>query len=311
MKVAQQLASSIMMVRPAHFGFNPETAENNAFQSNEGDLTLEEISTAAIKEFDAFVDKLRSYQIHVVVVQDTDTPLKTDAVFPNNWISFHEDGLVITYPMYSPNRRLERRADIIETIEGEFEINTWIKLENHELGGKFLEGTGSMILDRPNQIAYACRSDRTHPLLFADFCESMNFEPILFTAQDQGGHDIYHTNVMMALGETLAIICLESLSNAEERDEVKKQLQESGKVIVDISFAQMNAFAGNMLEVKNAEGENFLVMSSSAFHSLDMQQTEKILAHTAIIHSPLDHIEKYGGGSARCMMAEIFLAKKD
>lgn len=311
MKIAQQLASTIMMVRPAHFGFNPETAENNAFQSNEGDLTVDQISAAAIAEFDAFVEKLRSYEIEVLVIQDTEVPLKTDAVFPNNWISFHEDGLVITYPMYSPNRRAERRSDIVDTVAEAFEINTWIKLEAHEEGGKFLEGTGSMILDRSNQVAYACRSDRTHPALFADFCDSMNFEPILFTAQDKGGNDIYHTNVMMALGETLAIICLDSLTNKEERDLVEKRLLESGKEIVDISHAQMNAFAGNMLEVKNAKGENFLVMSSSAYHSLDMQQTETILSHTAIIHSSLDNIEQYGGGSARCMMAEIFLPKKD
>lgn len=310
MKVAQQLASTILMVRPAHFGFNPETAENNAFQSNEGNLTVEQISAAAQEEFDAFVDKLRSYQIQVIVIQDTESPLKTDAVFPNNWVSFHEDGLVLTYPMYSPNRRLERRADIIETVGEKFEINTWIKLENHELGGRFLEATGSMVLDRSNQIAYACRSDRTHPQLFADFCESMNFEPLLFTAQDEEGNDIYHTNVMMALGESLAIICLESLPNEEERKQVEQSLTEAGKEIVPISFAQMNAFAGNMIEVKNAEGENFLIMSSAAYYSLNMQQTERILAHTAIIHSSLENIEKYGGGSARCMIAEIFLSLK-
>ncbi len=310
MKVAQQLASNILMVRPAHFGFNPETANNNAFQSNEGNLSVEEISAAAIAEFDSFVDKLRTYQIQVLVIQDTDIPLKTDAVFPNNWVSFHEDGLVLTYPMFSPNRRLERRTDIIETIGEQFEINTWIKLENHELAGKYLEATGSMILDRTNQIAYACHSDRTHPELFADFCKSMNFTPLLFTAQDQEGKDIYHTNVMMAIDETLAIICLEALPNEEERARVEQSLKDSGKEIIAISFAQMNAFAGNMIGVKNAEGETFLIMSSAAYHSLDMQQTERILAHTAIIHSSLEHIEKYGGGSARCMIAEIFLPKK-
>ena len=310
MKVAQQLASTIMMVRPAHFGFNPETAENNAFQSNEGDLTVQQISEAAIEEFDAFVEKLRAYQIDVLVIEDTEVPFKTDAVFPNNWVSFHEDGLVVTYPMYSPNRRLERRADIIEALGEKFKIDTWIKLENHESGGRFLEATGSMILDRTNQIAYACRSERTHPELFADFCESMNFEPILFTAQDENGQDIYHTNVMMAVGEKLAIICLESLPDEAERNLVEQRLRESDKEIIAISFAQVSAFAGNMIEVKNREGENFLIMSSAAYHSLDMQQTERILAHTAIIHSSLTQIEKYGGGSARCMRAESFLPKK-
>jgi len=310
MKVAQQLASTIMMVRPAHFGFNPETAENNAFQSNEGTLTVEQISAAAVEEFDAFVEKLRSFQINVIVIQDTESPLKTDAVFPNNWISFHEDGLILTYPMFSPNRRLERRREIIDKIGEEFEIKQWIKLENHEQGGKFLEATGSMVLDRSNQLAYACRSIRTHPDLFEDFCQTMNFEPILFTAKDEEGSEIYHTNVMMAIGKELAIICLESIGDQEERAHVKQQLEQSGKEIIDLSFAQMNSFAGNMIEVKNAEGENFLIMSSAAYHSLNMQQTERILVHTAILHSSLEHIERYGGGSARCMIAEVFLPKR-
>lgn len=310
MKVAQQLASTIMMVRPAHFGFNPETAENNAFQSNEGILTVEEISAAAVQEFDTFVEKLRSFQVNVIVIQDTDSPLKTDAVFPNNWISFHEDGLILTYPMFSPNRRLERRREIIDKIGEEFEIKQWIKLENHERGEKFLEGTGSMVLDRTHQLAYACRSKRTHPDLFEDFCQSMNFKPILFTAKDETGSDIYHTNVMMALGRDLAVICLEAIGDEDERASVREHLEESGKEIIELSFAQMNSFAGNMLEVKNEEGDNFLIMSSSAYHSLDMQQTERILAHTAILHSSLEHIEKYGGGSARCMMAEVFLSRR-
>lgn len=310
MKAAQQLASTILMVRPAHFGYNPETAENNAFQSNEGNLTVEQISAAAIKEFDAFVEKLRSYDIEVIVFEDTDSPYKTDAVFPNNWISFHEDGLVLTYPMFSPMRRLERRPDIVHALAEQFEIKKWIKLENFEREEKYLEATGSMVFDRTHQIAYACHSERTHPDLLADFCQTMHFKPILFTAQDQDGLAIYHTNVMMALGENLAIICLESIGDEQERAEVIKALDETGKEIIDISFAQMNAFAGNMIEVKNQVGEHFLVMSSAAYHALDMQQTERILAHTAILHSPLTHIEKYGGGSARCMIAEVFLSKK-
>lgn len=310
MKVAQQLASTILMVRPAHFGYNPETAENNAFQSNEGDLTRKQISQAAKVEFDAFVEKLRSYQIEVIVFQDTDVPHKTDAVFPNNWISFHEDGLVLTYPMYSPMRRLERRPDIVHKLAEQFEIKKWIKLEGFERQDKFLEATGSMVLDRTHLLAYACHSDRTHPDLFEDFCQTMNFKPILFTAQDRDGNDIYHTNVMMAIGEKLAIICLESIVDPTERAKVEQALADTEKEVVAISFDQMNAFAGNMIEVKNREGEHFLVMSSAAYHSLNMQQTERILAHTAIIHSPLSHIEKYGGGSARCMIAEVFLLRR-
>lgn len=310
MTQTKQLASSILMIRPANFGYNPQTANNNSFQTNEGELSKREIADKAKGEFDEFVQHLRKFDINVVVVPDTETPYNTDAVFPNNWISFHEDGVVVTYPMYAPNRRLERREEIIDQISEEFDIKRLVRFEDYEKQDKFLEGTGSMILDRKNQIAYACKSIRTHPELFDAFCDTMNFEGILFTAVDEDGQDIYHTNVMMTLGENLAIICLESIQDLAEREVVVEQLRKTGKEIVTISYAQMNAFAGNMLEVNNKMGEPFLIMSSAAYYSLDMRQTEQITQHTAILHSPLETIEKYGGGSARCMIAEIFLPQK-
>lgn len=310
MTPTKQLASSILMIRPANFGYNPQTANNNSFQTNEGGLSKREIADKAKVEFDQFVQHLRAYDIKVVVVPDTETPYNTDAVFPNNWISFHEDGVVVTYPMYAPNRRLERREEIINQISEEFDIKRLVRFEDYEKHDKFLEGTGSMILDRKNQIAYACKSLRTHPELFDAFCDTMNFEGLFFTAVDEDGQDIYHTNVMMTLGEKLAVICLESIQDPTERSAMVEKLKKTGKEIVAISYAQMNSFAGNMLEVKNKLGETFLIMSSAAYYSLDMQQTEKITQHTAILHSPLDTIEKYGGGSARCMIAEIFLPKK-
>lgn len=310
MTQAKQLASSILMIRPANFGYNPQTASNNSFQTNEGELSDREIAEKAKAEFDQFVQHLSKHDIDVVVIPDSETPYNTDAVFPNNWISFHEDGVVVTYPMYAPNRRLERREEIITEISESFEIKRLVRFTAYEAQDKFLEGTGSMILDRSHHIAYACRSLRTHPELFETFCETMNFEGILFTAVDEGGLEIYHTNVMMNLGEKLAVICLEAIHNTTEREAVVQRLKETGKEIVTISYAQMNAFAGNMLEVNNKMGEPFLVMSSAAYYSLNMQQTEQITQHTAILHSPLDTIEKYGGGSARCMIAEIFIPKK-
>lgn len=310
MTQAKQLASSILMIRPANFGYNPQTANNNSFQTNEGELTDREIAEKAKAEFDQFVQHLSKHDIDVVVIPDSETPYNTDAVFPNNWISFHEDGVVVTYPMYAPNRRLERREEIITEISESFEIKRLVRFTAYEAQDKFLEGTGSMILDRSHHIAYACRSLRTHPELFETFCETMNFEGILFTAVDEGGLEIYHTNVMMNLGEKLAVICLEAIHNTTEREAVVQRLKETGKEIVTISYAQMNAFAGNMLEVNNKMGESFLIMSSAAYYSLDMRQTGQITQHTAILHSPLDTIEKYGGGSARCMIAEIFLPKK-
>ncbi len=298
------------MVRPAHFGFNEETAESNSFQQRETMLSVPEIRERAKKEFNNFVRTLRRHAIHVTVANDSKTPVKTDAVFPNNWITLHDDGTMVFYPMNAPSRRAERNPKIISLIEKNFEVKHQLHLEHYEETGKFLEGTGSMILDRENKIAYACISPRTDINLLDEFCEVMHFKRVAFTGVDENGKDIYHTNVMMALGETFVVICLNAVVKKEEHLMLAKQFETSGKEIIEISFKQMNSFAGNMLQVRNDLGETFLVMSTQAYKSLNKTQIAHIQRHTQIIHADISTIEKFGGGSARCMMAEIFLKKK-
>jgi len=294
------------MVRPANFGFNPETANNNAFQVNDTNLEITAIRKKAIEEFNVFVEKLRAVGVHITIIEDTVTPLKTDAVFPNNWISFHEDGLIVTYPMFSPNRRFERRQDIVNQLTQQFNFKNHIRLEKWEADEQFLEGTGSLILDRQNKIAYACISERTHPNLLDQYCDFMNFQKVLFRSVDKNGLPIYHTNVMMALGETFVVICLESIPDETEQAILKQYFRRTNKEIISITMDQVYAFAGNMLQVKNEQGDTYLIMSSQAYHSLTDTQIIQIEQHTSILHSDLNTIETYGGGSARCMMAEVF-----
>lgn len=298
------------MVRPAHFGYNEETALNNAFQTMDKSLSPQEVRQGAIREFDAFVEKLRSAGVDVIVVEDTDTPVKLDAVYPNNWVTFHEDGQVVTYPMNAPTRRLERREDILETLSSRFKMGDHLRLEHYEEMGMYLEGTGSLILDRPNRIAYACLSPRTDEHLLDDFCDKMGYEKVAFIAVDGNGQEIYHTNVMMALGESFVVICLESVRAKGERDRLLGKFAETGKEVIEISLGQMMAFVGNMLQLRSQDGTPYLVMSEQAYKSLRPEQVEQIKKHTEILHSPLYVIEKYGGGSARCMMAEVFLPEK-
>lgn len=309
--MAFQISDTLLMVRPAHFGFNEETAASNAFQTKNSLLSHEEISRLALAEFDAFVDKLRAAGIRVLVIEDTPSPLKTDAVFPNNWITTHSDGVVVTYPMYSPMRRLERRRDIIDQLSETFVVTNWLRLEQHESEQVFLEGTGSMILDRTNHVVYACRSVRTDERLLREFADGMRYQAVVFDAVDPAGMPIYHTNVMMALADTFAIICLDSITDEAERQEVVNSLQATNKEIIPISYDQMMHYAGNMLQVRNAQGDSFLVMSQQAYQSLQPAQLEAIQQHSHILYSDLQTIEKYGGGSARCMLAEIFLPVKE
>lgn len=307
-----QITDTILMVRPKHFGFNPETANNNSFQTNETQLSSLEISKKAIGEFDAFVEKLRAADIHIVVVQDSDEPIKTDAVFPNNWFTTHESGELVTYPMFSPIRRTERQDYVLNQLAGEFAIRRRVRLEDKEMEERFLEGTGSMILDRVNRIVYACRSIRTDEGLVDEFCRWMDFEAVIFDAYSQEGIPIYHTNVMMALGTSYVIICMEAIHNEEQRLILNECFERTGKEMITISLDQMNAFAGNMLQVHNRKGDkNYLVMSEQAYRALLPEQVKRIQRHSDIIYSPLDTIETFGGGSARCMMAEIFLEKKE
>lgn len=308
--MVQQTTSHILMVRPAHFGFNKETAASNAFQQNDGSLTTGQIRRKAIAEFDNFVHLLRASGVEVMVAEDSDYPIKTDAVFPNNWVTFHADGTVITYPMYSEVRRLERRDDILEKIKKQFKVEQHIRLEEAEAQNKFLEGTGSMILDRPNQLVYACISPRTEVGLLDEFCKATDFEKEAFTAVDGGGKQIYHTNVMMALGETFVVICLDTVQNSTERVRLLERFQQTRKDVIEITLEQMHSFAGNMLQVKSKSGEPILVMSEQAFKVLEAAQVRRLNQHTNLLYSPLYTIEKYGGGSARCMMAEVFLPEK-
>ena len=302
-----QITDSILMVRPANFGFNEQTAENNAFQTNDQSLSSADISQKAIEEFDNFVTLLRSNGIQVVVANDTDSPVKPDAIFPNNWITFHDDASIVTYPMNAPVRRLERSEAIINQIKQEFSIKNRHALENSESENIFLEGTGSMIIDRPNQIVYACIGPRTDEQLLDKFCELYDYQAVTFKAVDGNGQDIYHTNVLMALGEEFVVICLDTITDLDDRNNVIEILESTEKEIIEISLEQMMAFAGNMLQVKNNEGKTFLVMSEQAFKSLDSDQIEQIEQYTTPLPVPIYTIEKYGGGSARCMMAEIFL----
>lgn len=295
------------MVRPANFAFNEETAANNAFQSRDQALTPAQMRQNAIREFDAFVQKLRDAGVHVIVAEDSAEPVKPDAVFPNNWVSFHQEGYLVTYPMFAPTRRQERSEAVIEAVKAAgFEYPEHRPWEGHEAENRFLEGTGSIIFDHQHRLAYACLSVRTDAELLLSLCTQMGYEAVIFQAVDAQGQDIYHTNVMMALGETFVVICLDSVRDAGERSMLEQKFRDTGKEIVDITLAQMNSFAGNMLQVRNVAGDTLLVMSAQAHQSLTPAQVSTLERHTRLLWADLHTIETYGGGSARCMMAEVF-----
>tara|TARA_B100000287_G_scaffold16407_1_gene16513 strand:+ start:3703 stop:4638 length:936 start_codon:yes stop_codon:yes gene_type:complete len=309
-----QTTSNLIMIRPKHFNFNKETAENNHFQIEEKQIPEIEIKNRAIREFDNFSNLLLSKGINVQIFDDRDNIITTDSVFPNNWISFHENGDVYLYPMYSRNRRKERRLDIIQELNrmGYYISNT-IDLSGHEKENKFLEGTGSMVLDRENNICYAAISERTNTDLLFEFCSKANFEPISFKSYqsvDNERKEIYHTNVIMCIADKFAIICLDSIDNEEEKRKVTYKLKSTNKQIIEISEEQCSSFAGNMLQVQNTKNDKFLIMSKTAYNSLSSKQIKKIQLFNEIIFSDLNTIEKLGGGSARCMIAENFLRKK-
>ncbi len=304
----QPFPFSLLMVRPVHFGYNAETAVNNAFQEKDANQAL--VSEAAVKEFDHFVAVLRQHDIDVLVVQDSEEPHTPDSIFPNNWVSTHEDGSLVYYPMYAPNRRLERKDAVINALNNTYQTSTITDLSHYEAQDLFLEGTGSIILDRKKRIAYACISPRTDKKLFGEFCQLKGYTPISFTALDMQEQPIYHTNVMMCLGDNYAVICLDSIKDATEKAFVSDALKRSNKTIVDISLEQMNQFAGNMFQVKSRDGLRYLVMSEQAYKSLTPAQVSILETFNPILHVPLYTIEKNGGGSARCMMAEIVLKKK-
>ena len=309
----QQTTNTIVMIRPINFRMNEQTAVNNYFQEDL-DIRNAEINKKAQQEFDDFVTKLESYGINVIVISDTtefDTP---DSIFPNNWISFHENGTVALYPMFAENRRVERREDILEIIEQKgFVINEVMDYSSAEKEKVFLEGTGSLLLDRVNQKAYCALSPRADEDLFIEFCEDFEYTPIIFVANqtvDGKRKAIYHTNVMMCLAETFAVVCLASIDDKKERKNVLQNLKEDGKQVIDITEEQVTHFAGNMLQVRGNNDERFLIMSKAAYDCLTESQLSKINNHCKIIASSLETIETCGGGSARCMMAEVFLPKE-
>ena len=312
--MGQNTTATIMMVRPVKFRLNEQTAVNNYYQKALKGITSAEVEAKAMAEFDDFVEKLRSHGVEVVVIQDTAEPSTPDSVFPNNWISFHSDGTIGLYPMYAENRRLERREDIMTTLVSQgFIINNRIDLTSAEDNNKFLEGTGSLIFDRKNRMAYAAISERTNPEVVKQFDAAFDFETVLFTSNQTVGDKrlpIYHTNVMMCIGDRFAVICLDTIDDQAERKMVVDSLEKSGKEIIEITEAQKGCFAGNMLQIENRNGEKFMVMSAAAHSVLTPDQIKDILKYNKdIISSSLDTIEALGGGSARCMMAEVFLPK--
>lgn len=310
--MSSQITDTLFMVRPISFRKNEQTAVNNYFQQDLEGISSDKIQDQALAEFDAFVEALRSKGVNVVVFDDKESEKTPDSIFPNNWISLHEDGTVITYPMYAENRRLERREEVVETLAKGFKVERRESLVTWEEKGLYLEGTGSMILDRPNKIVYAAISERTNEQVLADFCEKTGFTAVKFSSYQSVGSErklIYHTNVMMALGDQFAIICLDCIDDQNERGAVIEALRKTNKEIIEITEDQVNNFAGNMLQVKNSTGDKFTVMSEAAFKSLTTNQIESIKKYGGIIQSPIPTIETLGGGGVRCMMAEVFLPK--
>jgi len=296
------------MISPARFESNPETAESNRFQGRSG-VSAEDQHRAALEEFESLAVALEACGIKVLRFDDTREPHTPDAIFPNNWVSFHADGTVVLYPMEAPSRRQERRPDIIESLVSEYGyiVRQVIDLSHHEQAGHFLEGTGSMVLDRSNRIAYACLSTRTHLDPLGEFAQRMDYDIVAFDAADKDGTPIYHTNVLMNIGEEIAVICSEAISKEEQRAAVMDQLAQTGHELVQISYEQLEMFAGNMLELRSDSHGRVIAMSGTAHQSLSESQREIIEANATIVSAPIDIIERSAGGSVRCMLAEVHL----
>ncbi len=303
-----QLASTVLMIRPIRFESNPMTSESNLFQAR-STATPDEQQQAAAREFEGLVDSLRAAGVNVVAIDDTSEPHTPDSVFPNNWVSFHADGRVVLYPMEAPNRRTERRADIIDSMAAEhgFHVTEILDLSKHEDAGHYLEGTGSMVLDRPNRVAYACLSSRTQLDPLGDFAQQMDYDVVSFNAVDREGVPIYHTNVLMNVGEAMAVICDEAIVSEDQRKAVLARLRDTGHEVLSLSYDQLDAFAGNMLELRNKAGERVVAMSTQAWESLDSNQRKTLRLNGKVVHSPIENIESSAGGSVRCMLAEVHL----
>lgn len=306
-----QLANAVLMIRPVRFMSNPKTAASNKFQGKTK-ATPDEQQAAAARQFEGIAAQLSKQGVNVIAFDDTPEPHTPDAIFPNNWVSFHADGTVVLYPMMAVNRRTERRPDIIDALAGKhgFDVRQVIDLSHHEQNGHFLEGTGSMVLDRVNRIAYACLSPRTHLDVLGDFAQRLDYEVVAFDAVDRDGAPIYHTNVLMNVGNTLAVLCDEAIPDEQQRIAVLQSLANSGHEVVNLTMSQLEAFAGNMLEVRNAGGQPLIAMSEQARQSLSRQQVATIEKHAKIVSAAIDDIEKSAGGSVRCMLAEIHLPRR-
>jgi hypothetical protein len=295
----------ILMVRPYQFYFNQQTAANNFFQSN---INIENANELAIAEFDAMVEKLRAHQIKVNVVQDTKDPSTPDSIFPNNWVSTHTNGTLCLYPMYAENRRAERKSSVIEFLQSNYKIENTLDLTDLEKEGIFLEGTGSMVLDHQNKIAYGCLSERLDKNAFNEWCDKMQFKPIAFKAVDDKAQPIYHTNVLMCMANQFVVICSDSIPNEQERQMLLDSFAQTNKEVIEISQDQLNHFAGNMLQVFDITEKPHLIMSEQAYKSLHTAQLKSLEKYNPLLPISIPTIEALGGGSTRCMMAEIYLS---
>ncbi|MEE8156591.1 MAG: arginine deiminase-related protein [Gammaproteobacteria bacterium] len=308
----RQSSSAVMMVRPAHFHSNPQTAASNKFQRQEIGAAEGDEQTLAIAEFEGLVAALRDAGVKVIVFDDTPEPEKPDAIFPNNWVTTHADGTVVLYSMMAENRRAERRLDIVESLSRDhgYQVSEVIDLGYYEESGRFLEGTGSLVLDHVNRIAYACLSPRTHMDVLGDFGQRLDYEIVAFDATDKAGAAIYHTNVLMCIGSSYAVICVEAIPDTSQRNDVIKRLDSTNHAVIEITHAQMVKFAGNALELSSSSGDTILVMSKQADDSLTQWQKSQLAEHARIVSESIDYIEDNAGGSVRCMLAEVFLPRK-
>ena len=306
-----QSTSRILMIRPVRFGFNEQTAGSNAFQDVKLAAQTKDVAQEdALREFDEMVRQLQAIGVDVTVYEDTADPYTPDSIFPNNWVSLHASGTVVLYPMQAENRRLERRPDIINDLAEHFHVAKVVDLTHFEREGKFLEGTGSLVLDRMHRVAFACLSPRTHPDVLAEYSRKTGYRTVVFHAADAGGNAVYHTNVLMCIAETFAVVCLSAITDPDERLMVRQELEGLNKRIIDISLEQMAEFAGNMLMIHTQKGQKLLVMSTRAHKSLTPRQLDLLDDYATLFRVDLSMIEGNGGGSARCMMAELHLPLK-
>lgn len=305
----QQSPQVVFMVRPASFGFNEQTANSNSFQTSP-QLEAPLLQQKALEEFDAMVETLQENDIEVVVFEDAKDPAKPDAIFPNNWMSLHEDGKLVLYPMLAPNRRLERRPEFVKSLRDKFQINDIVDFSGRERTNQIVEGTGSLVFDHVNKLAYASRSERTDEALVLEICEQLKYKAIVFDAVDEAGKPIYHTNVVMCVGEKFAILCLDAIRNENDQEVLLASFAATEHKVVAISYAQLKAFAGNMLEVRNRKEEAFVLLSQTAFNSLLPGQIDAITHFADLLPISIPVIETHGGGSVRCMVGGIHTPKK-